>query len=86
MILFFAVYVEGSEYKKRVCEKSCAGDVKKRVIKTLVQHVGTPTQVPVTLRSGPRASASAAIAEAIIVDINCTFLAESFHTMLSIDI
>ena len=49
MILHFVVYVERSEYKRRVCEKSCAGVVKTLVIKTLVQHVGTPTQVPVTL-------------------------------------
>ena len=33
----------------RVYEKSCAGVVKTLVIKTLVQHVGTPTQVSVTL-------------------------------------
>ena len=44
MILVFVVHVEGSEYKRRVCEKSCAGVVKMLVIKTLVQHVGTPTR------------------------------------------
>ena len=49
MILVFVVHVEGFEYKRRVCKNSCAGVVKTLVIKTLVQHVGTPTQVPVIL-------------------------------------
>ena len=43
------IHVEGFEYKRRVCKNSCAGVVKTLVIKTLVQHVGTPTQVPVIL-------------------------------------
>ena len=45
MILVFVVHVERPEYKRRVCEKSCAGVVKTLVIKSLVQHVGTPTDV-----------------------------------------
>ena len=50
MILFFVVNVEGPEYKRRVCENICAGVVKTLGIKTLLQHVCMPTQVPITLK------------------------------------